>query len=194
MTNKYGFWATKAYQAGVSVEQYVAPADEDAAKAAGYHLVALQPAPAAEPVSAWPRGWKAKPDESGNITVTKNGLGGVVVGPINKSSIASEILHELALDLCAIASPTPQPDRTAALEAEVERRKETERFLRSERPMARRLTELEAEVERLRKALVVAQEFVGFCWRDVSLNDYAEDFRSRAEREIDAALAAKGVE
>ena len=59
---------------------------------------------------------------------------------------------------------------------------------------ADKIDALEAEIERLRKALKTAQEFVEFCWRDVSLNDFAEDFRSKAEREIDAALAAKGGE
>ena len=41
----------------------------------------------------------------------------------------------------------PLHDRIEQLEAEVERLKATERFLRSERPMARKLTELEADVE-----------------------------------------------
>jgi hypothetical protein len=44
-------------------------------------------------------------------------------------------------------------DRINALEAEVERLKKTERFLRSERPMARRLTEYEELLERAMKNL-----------------------------------------
>lgn len=40
------------------------------------------------------------------------------------------------------------------LREENERRKKTEQFLRSERPIARKLTELEAEVERLRVSAI----------------------------------------
>jgi hypothetical protein len=43
-------------------------------------------------------------------------------------------------------SDTHPVDRVKQLEAEVERLKKTEQFLRSERPMARRLTELESEL------------------------------------------------
>jgi len=44
-------------------------------------------------------------------------------------------------------SDTHPADRINALEAEVERLKKTEQFLRSERPMARRLTELESALK-----------------------------------------------
>jgi hypothetical protein len=48
---------------------------------------------------------------------------------------------------------TPEDRRIKALEAEVERLKKTEQFLRSERPMARRLTEYELLLERAMKNL-----------------------------------------
>lgn len=41
----------------------------------------------------------------------------------------------------------------------------------------------------LAAALEVAREFVEFCWRDVALNEYAEEQREQAERLILAALA-----
>jgi hypothetical protein len=39
------------------------------------------------------------------------------------------------------------------------------------------------------KALLTAKGFLQFCWRDVSLNDYAEERRAAAEAAIEAALA-----
>ncbi|MBK1633773.1 hypothetical protein CKO31_24145 [Thiohalocapsa halophila] len=41
----------------------------------------------------------------------------------------------------------------------------------------------------LAAALAVALEFLEFCWRDVSLNEYAEEQREQAELAIRAALA-----
>ena len=46
-----------------------------------------------------------------------------------------------------------------------------------------------AAAPELAAALDVALEFVAFCWRDVSLNEYAEEQRDEAERVIMAALA-----
>jgi rRNA maturation protein Rpf1 len=37
-------------------------------------------------------------------------------------------------------------------------------------------------------ALKHALEFVEFCWRDVSLNDYAEEFRQAVEDQLEEAI------